>query len=256
MTGSKEQLNDSLEVRASGLETSVPGHSSDRCEYLDLPFELKSTSQVTDRDGSGCGVFEGLASTFGDRDILNDIIEHGAFAQSLRDIRRVKMLWQHDSSQPIGVWESIQESERGLLVRGRLILDVRQGFEAWALLKAGAVDALSIGFRVPEPSNDQEIDPESGARRVKRLDLWEVSIVTFPANPNARVERVKGLSVPDLKDKNHLEKALRDAGFSRSVAKFVAAHWLPPAQRDVEGGTSEAIAVYREQLSAIRARLS
>lgn len=240
------------------MEPGISGRyfSPDSCEFLDLPFELKSANQVMNGDGPGSGIFEGLASTFGDRDFLNDIIEHGAFTQSLHDIRRVKMLWQHDSSQPIGIWESIQESDRGLLVRGRLILDVRQGFEAWALLKAGAVDALSIGFRVPEPASDQEIDPDNGVRRVKRLDLWEVSIVTFPANPNARIERIKGLSVPDLKDKNHLEKALRDAGFSRSVAKYIAAHWQPPAQRDAEDGVSEAIAAYREQLSAIRASLT
>jgi Escherichia/Staphylococcus phage prohead protease len=237
-------------------DTTDYGASPGRCEYLDFPFELKSVSQLMDRDGSGIGVFEGLASTFGDRDFLNDIIEHGAFMQSLRDIRRIKMLWQHDSSQPIGVWESIRETERGLLVRGRLILDVRQGFEAWALLKAGAVDALSIGFRVPEPARDQEIDPVNGVRRVKRLDLWEVSIVTFPANPNARIERVKALSVPDLKDSCHLEKAMRDAGFSRSVAKYVATHWQPPARHDAEDDLSEAIATYREQLSALRARLT
>ena len=256
MTDSMIQMTDLQELGTEGPDLSFGDIAPERCEYLDFPFELKSADQVQDRDGSGSGVFEGLASTFGERDILNDVIEQGAFAQSLRDIRRVKMLWQHDSSQPIGVWESIRETERGLLVRGRLILDVRQGFEAWALLKAGAVDALSIGFRVPEPGSDQEIDPDSGVRRVKRLDLWEVSIVTFPANPNARVERVKGLSVPDLKDKTQLEKALRDAGFSRSVAKFVAAHWQPPARRDAEGELSEAIAAYREHLSAIRARLA
>jgi Escherichia/Staphylococcus phage prohead protease len=256
MTGPNKQVSEPQEARTMDPGVSIHDIPPERCEYLDFPFVLKSASQIVDGDGSGSGVFEGLASTFGERDFLDDVIEHGAFTQSLRDIRRVKMLWQHDSSQPIGIWERIQETDRGLLVRGRLILDVRQGFEAWALLKAGAVDALSIGFRVPEPSNDQEIDPGSGVRHVKRLDLWEVSIVTFPANPNARIERVKSLSVPDLKDKNHLEKALRDAGFSRSVAKYVAAHWQPPARRDAEGGMSEAIAAYREQLSAIRARLT
>lgn len=225
-------------------------------EHLDFPFEVKALTQITDSDGVEAGVFEGLASTFGDRDLVDDVIEPGAFRDGLEPPRRIKMLWQHDATQPIGVWEEIRETERGLLVRGRLILDVRQAFEAWALLRARAVDALSIGFRVPDPTQDQEIDPQSGIRRIKRLDLWEVSIVTFPANPKARVERVKTLAVPDLQSKQDLEKALRDAGFSRSVAKYVAAHWQPPAQRDVEGGLAEAIASYRRQIAAIRTRLS
>lgn len=256
MTRSSQNLSQSWRPRVTGRDISAQGRAPDRCEYLDLPFELKSANQIMTGEGPGAGVFEGLASTFGERDFLNDIIEHGAFGTTLEDIRRIKMLWQHDSSQPIGTWERLVETERGLLVRGRLILDVRQGFEAWALLKAGAVDALSIGFRVPEPAKDQEIDPDNGVRRVKRLELWEVSIVTFPANPSARVERVKGLSVPDLKDSENLEAALRDAGFSASVARYVAAHWRPPARRDAEDGVSEAIAAYRERLAAIRARLS
>ena len=224
-------------------------------ERLDLPFEVKALDHVTEADGVELGIFEGLASTFGDRDLVDDVIEPGAFKDALSDPRQIKMLWQHDAAQPIGVWEVLKETGRGLFVRGRLILDVRQAFEAWALLRAGAVDALSIGFRIAEPARDQEIDPESGLRHLKRLDLWEVSIVTFPANPKARVQRVKALSVPDLQDKKDLEKALRDAGFSRSVAKFVAAHWQPPARRNVEGGLAEAIAAQRRRIASIRARL-
>ncbi len=229
---------------------------SDGSEHLDLSFELKALDQVTAPDGSETGLFEGLASTFGERDLLNDVIEPGAFKKALTNPRGIKMLWQHDAGQPIGVWEQIRETDRGLHVRGRLILDVRKAFEAWALLKARAVDALSIGFKVPDPAENQAIDPENGTRRIKRLDLWEVSIVTFPANPKARVERVKSLAVPDLRSRQDIEKALRDAGFSRSVAKYVAAHWQPPARRDVEGGVAEAIAAYRSQLAAVRARLS
>lgn len=225
-------------------------------ERLDFPFELKALSQVTGPDGAETGLFEGLASTFGERDLLDDVIEPGAFGARLREPRRIKMLWQHDAAQPIGIWEEMAETERGLFVRGRLILDVRRAFEAWALLKAGAVDALSIGFQVPDPSGDQETDPASGVRRIKRLDLWEVSIVTFPANPKARVERVKALAAPDLTSKQDLEKALRDAGFSRSVAKYVAAHWQPPARRDAAGGLAEAIAAYRREMAAVRARLT
>ena len=233
-------------------DTPAAGETGER---LDLPFEIKALDRVTQPDGAEIGIFEGLASTFGERDLVDDVIEPGAFREALDDPRRVKMLWQHDADQPLGVWERIAETDRGLQVRGRLVLDVRRAFEAWALLRAGAVDALSIGFRIPDPARDQRIDPESGLRHIKRLDLWEVSIVTFPANPKARVERVKGLSVPDLKNKQDLEKALRNAGFSRSVARFVAANWQPPARRDAEGGLAEALAAYRRRVSAIRARL-
>lgn len=241
-------------MKSRGVTLRAPGPDEGEC--LDLPFEVKALSHVEDSDGARAGVFEGLASTFGERDLLDDVIEPGAFRDVARNLRGIKMLWQHDATQPIGVWEDIRETDRGLFVRGRLILDVHRAFEAWALLKARAVDALSIGFRIAEPDRDQEIDPESGARRIKRLDLWEVSIVTFPANPNARVQRVKGLSVPDLKSKQDVEKALRNAGFSRSVAKYVAAHWQPPAQRDVEGGLAAAIEAYRGRIATIRAGLS
>ena len=105
-------------------------------ERLDLPFELKAMRQVGMPDGAEAGLFEGLASTFGERDLLDDVIEPGAFGGLLAEPRRIRMLWQHDAAQPIGTWEEIRETERGLFVRGRLILEVRRAFEAWALLKA------------------------------------------------------------------------------------------------------------------------
>ena len=137
-------------------------------ERLDLPFTLKAVD--TRRDDAGeAGVFEGLAATFGERDLLGDALEPGAFRDSLARPERVKMLWQHDARAPIGVWERLVETEAGLAVRGRLILEVRQAREALALLRAGAVDALSIGFSVPK--GGARFERDRTLRRIVRLPL-------------------------------------------------------------------------------------
>lgn len=135
------------------------------------------------------GVFEGYASLFGVADLGRDVVEPGAFAASLaaRGAGGVRMLWQHDPAEPIGAWLSIREDERGLRVRGRLALDVARAREVHALMRGKAVDGLSIGYRVERSRSD----PAAKVRRLQRLDLWEISIVTFPMLPQARVAQVK-----------------------------------------------------------------
>jgi HK97 family phage prohead protease len=192
-------------------------------ERLDIPFELKSLATRQTEDGSQEGVFEGLASTFGTRDRAGDVIEPGAFRTSLARAGQIKMLWQHDPRAPIGVWERIAETPAGLAVKGRLVLEVQRAREALALLRAGAVDALSIGFSVPK--SGARFEREHAQRRLSRIDLWEVSIVTFPANPEARVARVKSriaIGAGDLPSERAFERYLtRDAGFSRSQARTI-----------------------------------
>ncbi len=213
-------------------------------ERLDVPFELKSLATRRTEDGLELGVFEGLASTFGIRDRAGDVIEPGAFRDSLARTRQVKMLWQHDPRAPIGVWERIAETPSGLAVKGRLVLEVQQAREAQALLRAGAVDSLSIGFSVPRAG--ASFDRGKAVRRLNRIDLWEVSVVTFPANPDARVSRVKGWDgagrgVPaqgDLPSERDFERYLmRDAGFSRSQARTIVGSGykalMPGAKRPV-----------------------
>ena len=135
------------------------------------------------------GVFEGYASIFGLTDLGGDQVAPGAFAQSLakRGARQVRMLWQHDPAAPIGSWLSIEEDWRGLKVKGQLNLAVARAREAHALLREGAVDGLSIGFRVKTARKTAG----GGVRRLLELDLWEISIVTFPMLPQARVTSVK-----------------------------------------------------------------
>jgi Escherichia/Staphylococcus phage prohead protease len=190
-------------------------------ERLDLPFELKSVATLRRDDGAEVGVFEGLASTFGNRDMVGDIIAPGAFRSSLIRPERIKMLWQHEARAPIGTWEKIEETSTGLAVKGRLVLEVQQARETLALLRAGAVDALSIGFSVPRNGASHEQD--KAARRIVAVDLWEISVVTFPANPKARINRVKTRAgAPGLLSEREFERYLmRDAGFSRSQARTI-----------------------------------
>ncbi|ACK82569.1 HK97 family phage prohead protease [Methylorubrum extorquens] len=131
------------------------------------------------------GHFTGYASLFGVPDLGRDTVAPGAFAASLarRGARGVRMLWQHDPAEPIGSWLSLKEDGRGLRVAGRLNLAVQRAREIDALMREGALDGLSIGFRVVRAS------PERGGRRLIAVDLWEVSLVTFPLQPNARVIR-------------------------------------------------------------------
>jgi uncharacterized protein len=135
------------------------------------------------------GTFEGYASLFGLVDLGGDEVVHGAFARSLaqKGPRAIRMLWQHDPSLPIGSWVSIKEDQRGLRVKGRLNLAVARARETLALLKEGAVDGLSIGFRVKNARKSAA----GGIRRLLEVDLWEISIVTFPMLPQARITSVK-----------------------------------------------------------------
>jgi uncharacterized protein len=134
------------------------------------------------------GTFTGYGSVFGNVDSYGDIIQPGAFKNTLiNGGKKVKLLWQHLSDQPIGVYTNIQEDSYGLLVTGQINLDVQQGAEAYALLKQGALDGLSIGFQTVR----SDIDETSGIRTLTEIKLWEISLVTFPANELATVTTVK-----------------------------------------------------------------
>ena len=145
------------------------------------------------------GRIEGYASLFGIADASGDVVEEGAFEASLRRMREagrsVKLLWQHDPAQPIGVWDEVAEDARGLRVRGRLLDITQKGREAAALIAAGALDGLSIGYRTKRAERD-----EKGQRLLTELELWEVSVVTFPMLPAARVAAKAEAPDPDLQD--------------------------------------------------------
>src|SRR5258708_22905382 len=135
------------------------------------------------------GTFTGYASLFGVTDLGGDSVQPGAFTKSLKSkpASKVKMLRGHDTSEPIGVWTSIVEDARGLKATGQLILDTIKGRETYALLKAGALDGLSIGYRTKKDSFDRT----NKIRMLNELELHEISIVTFPMLPTATISRVK-----------------------------------------------------------------
>jgi len=136
-------------------------------------------TEVTVTDGT---VISGYASLFGKSDQGGDTVEKGAYGASLAKGRGVKMLWQHDPAQPIGVWDEVSEDATGLWVKGRLLTDVAKGREAASLIAAKAIDGLSIGYRTVKARKD-----DKGGRLLSELELWEVSLVTFPMLPDARV---------------------------------------------------------------------
>jgi HK97 family phage prohead protease len=135
------------------------------------------------------GSFSGYASVFGEVDLGRDVIERGAFRRSIeeRGAGGIRMLYQHDPAQPIGAWRTIREDERGLYVEGLLAPDVARAKEVHSLMKTGALDGLSIGFQTVRAGKASR----SGVRRILEADLWEISVVTFPMLPSARVSDVK-----------------------------------------------------------------
>lgn len=195
---------------------------------------------------SDTGEFEGYGSVFGVKDSYSDIVVKGAFQNSL-DRHAEKgslpaLLWQHRMDEPIGVYTEMKEDENGLFVKGRLLIDDDPlAKRAHAHLKAGSISGLSIGYSL----NDYEYDNTKDAFILKDVDLWEVSLVTFPANDEARISDVKAaLKTGEIPQPALVEKCLRDVGFSRSQAKAIMADGFK-ALRDAENDATAALAALR-----------
>jgi hypothetical protein len=157
---------------------------------LDAPAQL----EMLRRDQ-----FEGYASLFGVADSAGDVVARGAFTRSLRDIGRIRMLYQHAASEPIGVWEEMREDKRGLYVKGRIVMDTERGRDVLALMREGALDGLSIGFRTQRARKNRI----TGQRTLLEVELWEVSVVTFPL--------LKGSHVTAIGTKNDAAREIRKA---------------------------------------------
>jgi HK97 family phage prohead protease len=149
---------------------------------------VQSTYHFEVKALAGDGTFAGYASVFDVVDSQRDAVARGAFKASLESrTQPLQLLWQHQWENPIGSVESIFEDAHGLFIRGRLLMEVAQAREAHALLKAGVIRGLSIGYSVKHA----ERDLHTGVRLLKEIDLWEVSVVTLPANEAAQVTVVK-----------------------------------------------------------------
>lgn len=179
------------------------------------------------------GVFEGYASTFGgEPDSYGDVIAGGAYTETLAEHQAKgtmpKMFWQHDPSQPIGSWTAIKQDNIGLFVSGRLNMGVQRGAEAYALLKAGDIDGLSIGYRIKSYS----VDNDTGVWTLENIDLIEISVVSVGANENATVSGVKSaramaeitdkLKAGDRLTEREFEQLAKGLGLSNSQAERAA----------------------------------
>jgi HK97 family phage prohead protease len=213
-----------------------------------LDFEAKFVA------GDQAGTVEGYASVFGVVDRGGDVVLPGAFKATLTEWKRrdglPPMLWQHNPSQPIGVWTELTENDKGLKVKGELILDVPLATTARALMLKGALRSLSIGYQTQKAS----VDKASGARQLEKIDLWEISLVTIPALPQASA-RVKNFN-PRL-----LEAALKDeldlsgADAVRAIAlmkKHLREGGDPPNEPATREGAAEMLMSLRKAAEALR----
>lgn len=164
------------------------------------------------------GTIKGYASLFGLRDQGGDIVQPGAFSASLQSGRGVAMLWQHDPTRPIGIWTKVIEDEKGLYVEGELFLETQAGKEAHVLLKRGGIKGLSVGYKTRRSKKTAD------GRLLYEVDLFEISLVTFPMLAEASVSDVKSYEDGNYALlKREVEQLVRDAGFSASEAKAAAA---------------------------------
>jgi len=177
-------------------------------------MEKKTLEFKLDNINADTGVFEGIGNKTDFKDFAEDIISKGAFQRSVAK-KMPKLLWQHKTDEPIGIFTEAFEDGEGLKVKGQLLInDVQRAKEAHALLKAGAIDGLSVGFSIPAGGAEMKKD---GTRIIKEVNLHEVSLVTFPCNSASTVSSVK--SVDDMTERE-FEKSLRDVvGLSKTQAK-------------------------------------
>jgi len=194
-------------------------------------FELKSL----DEDGT----FQGLGAVYGNVDEGFDILDEGALTKSISEQKErgkmPKMLLQHNPAHIIGKWTSMESTADGLLVKGKLFSEIPRAKEAYLLLKEGELDGLSIGYRTKDYTYEKSQSASSAIRRIKEAELFEVSVVTFPMNTEARISAVKQIS-----DIREIERILRDAGVPNSFAKLIATHGYKEAKQILDGGQRDA----------------
>ena len=200
-----------------------------------MTLQFKSSSMEIKELGKD-GEVEGYASVYGIVDQGGDIVMKGAFEKTIKAVhegrRRIKMLWQHDPGSPIGVWDVMSEDSKGLIMKGRILTEVQKGSDTLELLKASAIDGLSIGYKTVDA--DFIVNDQGRIRQLKDLDLMEVSFVTFPMNTEATVIDVKNLS-----SRCDVEHLLRDAGVPGGFAKLLVKYGYEGAIERLKTGRRE-----------------
>jgi len=209
---------------------------------FDFACELKANGDT--------GTFEGYGSVFNITDKGGDIVVPGAFAETLAEAKAAgrlpAMLWQHNQREPIGVYTEMEEDSVGLKVKGMLALKTARGAEAYELMKMGALSGLSIGYRV----RDDSWDRVTGVRTIKKADLVELSLVTFPMNDASRVSAVK--AIEELESLSEIERHLRDAcGMSKSEATALVSRMKSVIGRGDPGEDAELLRAQRAAQSVL-----
>jgi hypothetical protein len=208
------------------------------------------------KDLSDDGTFEGYGSIFGNVDSYGEKVMPGAFVESLarhkREGSNVLMLWNHDAHQPIGVWEDLAEDAKGLWGKGRFLLDIQRAREVHTLAKNKAIGGLSIGYR------EEDTDQDGAVRLLKKLNLYEISPVTFPANRRARIEAVKSERMDEFARRirdgepppvKEFEDILREAGVPKAMAVQIASVGYAKAIRsESEGSKAKEPAAFLQAL--------
>lgn len=240
--------------------------------HLTTEFKLENLGDIEVKTEGGIDFktadFEGYGAVFANLDRQGDVIEKGAFAGARPT--KVKLFWQHKQDEPIGIWKSLREDDHGLYAKGQINLGTQRGMEAYSLLKQGALDSLSVGFRIPPGGQSfEEQADKSYIRRIAKTELFEISLVSIPANPLATITSVKSEFVPTTTERE-FEAMLRDQmGLTRAQAKaLMVGGWKSLEMRitdlrDAEGDRCETTETQRdagdgaeskleEQLLAIR----
>lgn len=225
-------------------------------ETVDTPAAGRETRAfaLDIRAMSDDGAIEGYGSVYGVKDSYGDVIVKGAFSESIKAHKSEgtmpAMLWQHDERDPIGVWTDMSEDDNGLHLKGRVAVETQRGKDALALLRMKAINGLSIGFVATKKS----FDDKAGVRILSGIDLWEVSLVTFPANVKARVTSIKAADVAGITSIRQAEKPLRDAGFSDDAAKayLASVKRIVLDERDARDATAKASAAASALLSRLK----
>jgi HK97 family phage prohead protease len=216
-------------------------------------FEIKEISEE--------GTFSGYGSVFDVKDRGGDVVLKGAFAKSIDDYKESgtmpPVLWQHSPNEPIGVWTSMKEDDYGLYLEGRLAITIPEGHKARELMKMKAVTGLSIGYSLRE--GGYEYDKSKDVFLLKDIELWEVSLVTFPMNPEARVGNVKNLlAAGKMPTEREFEKFLKQSGFSDSQSKVIVSRGFKALshREDAEGAADRDDPEVVELLKQLEQRIS
>ena len=206
-------------------------NKSNRVVKLDIKLSK------ADNDDEHKGDFEGYGNVFDVVDSYRDVVMPGAFTQTLEEHAErgtmPKLLWQHDAAEPIGIWNEMKEDDHGLFGKGQLLVDqgVPNADKAYALVKAGALDGLSIGFSLYP--GGQHCNDEANVLELTNINLWETSIVTFAANEPSKITEIRcKMAAGELPTVREFEGYLREVGFSQAEAKAIISTGFKSIQRE------------------------